>query len=90
MFFFRFSFLYTALCGVAHYPLRKRGDYRSRKDRVEQRTNAWLPQLPSLVTAFLELKRGGARTSNLAGATTWAIETIDIQCESPTIPFLAV
>ena len=44
-FYFTFIFL-------KHF-YRKRGDPRTRKDRIQQRINAWRQQLPLLVNAYL-------------------------------------
>lgn len=63
---------------------RKRGDPRSRTDRVQQRVNAWRQQLPHLVEAYLlwNSTKSDPRTSSFPlPNSTWKINILDFYRE---------
>ena len=62
----------------------KRGDARTRRDRVQQRVNAWRQQLPFLVDAYLFWNSGesDSRTFSLPlPNSSWKIKVLDFYRE---------
>lgn len=70
---------------------RKRGDYRTRRDRPQVRTNAWRKQIDSLANRYLTFNREGPppndpppneHTMN----AEWHIPVVDMFGTSPSSP----
>ena len=60
-------------------PFRKRVDPRTRKDRIQQRVNAWQLQIPALAEQYLKWKAMGRPCddqSEIEIEEPWIIETI--------------
>jgi hypothetical protein len=58
---------------------RKRIDARTRKDRIQQRVNAWQRQIPHLADQYLKWKEAGGRGDRLSEMqmeAAWVMETI--------------
>jgi hypothetical protein len=62
---------------------RKRGDPRSRADRVQQRVDAWRQQLPLLVDAYLSWNstKSEPRLSTPFPESSWKIRVLDFYRE---------
>ena len=80
--FFHFTFVFLIFL---HNIYRKRGDTRTRADRVQQHVNAWRQQLPLLVEAYLQWNstKSDPRTSSMFPLpnSTWKIKVLDFYCE---------
>lgn len=62
-----------------HSYIRKRIDARTRKDRIQQRINAWQCQIPRLAEQYLKWKEAGGRgdaSSEMITEPAWEIDTI--------------
>lgn len=79
---FHFSFVFLIFLQNLY---RKRGDPRTRMDRVQQRVNAWRQQLPLLVEAYLlwNSTKSDPRTSSTLPHpnSNWKIKVLDFYRE---------
>ena len=57
-------------------PCRKRVDSRTRKDRIQQRINAWQRQIPYLAEQYLKWKATGQPCDDPSEMASWVIETV--------------
>jgi hypothetical protein len=79
--FFLFLFLFFFLFYNISY--RKRGDPRTRTDRVQQRVDAWRQQLPLLVDAYLSWNCTKPESRTSAPFPSWKIKVLDFYREHP-------
>lgn len=54
-------------------------DLRTRKDRIQQRVDAWQSQIPHLADQYLKWKEGGL--PNESKGAVWTMDTISFSCE---------
>ena len=55
---------------------RKRGDARTRSDRVLRQVESWQAQLPILVDAYLQWRHCGMSNEYLDLSSSWTLHTV--------------